>query len=120
MEENNVEKYIVANVLRKILYIKFIRMMEWIPLTIGYVFLVTECVTVENVKFIMMSHHKLFKQSICHQNLFMKIIKIIQVAICFSLDNNLIHHFNTVHNCPITITNKKSLIKMESQKNKDP
>lgn len=120
MEENNVEKYIVANVLSKILCIKFIRMMEWILLTIGYVFLVTECVTVENVKFIMMSHHKLFKQSICHQNLPMEITKIIQATTCFSFDNNLIRHFNTVHNCLITITNKKSLIKMGSQKNKDP
>ena len=119
MEENNVEKYIVANVLRRILCIKFIQMMEWILLTIGYVFLATECVIVENVKFIMMSRHKLFKQSICHRNFPMGIIKIIQATTCFNIDNNLIPPFNTVHNCLIIITNKKSLIKMENLKNRD-
>ena len=87
---------------------------------IGYVFLVTEFVTVNNVKFTMMSRHKLFKQNLIHQNLPMEIIKINRVITCLSFENNLIHLFNTVNNCLIIITNKKSLVEMVSLKNKGP
>lgn len=51
VKEKIVEKFIVSNVLMRIFHNKFIWMMEWILLTIGYVFLVKVCVTASNAKF---------------------------------------------------------------------
>lgn len=117
--ESHVGKFIVSNVLSRILLNKFILMMGWILLTIGYVFLVMACVTVNNVKFIKINLNKLFKLSRYRQESRIKIIIITLVITCPSIDNNLTHHFNTVPNYLIIINIKRNLEELESLKNKD-